>query len=87
MQLHILNSVASQSRCNSSILADDAILLIENAVVLSTSITTTLQVLVPIYALQDDLLRRGITPSKDVKIIDFLQFVDLCATYKHCLSW
>jgi tRNA 2-thiouridine synthesizing protein B len=87
MQLHILNSSASLSRCQSSISDTDSIILIEDAVVLSTSILQKVSASVAVYALNDDLARRGINPPDRIKALSFSEFVDLCADHTQCLSW
>ncbi|CAA0118912.1 sulfurtransferase complex subunit TusB [Zhongshania aliphaticivorans] len=87
MHLHILNSTASLSRCQSSISDTDSIILIEDAVVLSASIPQILSENITVYALTDDLKRRGISAPNSIKEICFTQFVDLCAAHAQCLSW
>lgn len=87
MQLHILNSSASLNRCLSSISDTDSIILIEDAVVLSTSIMQKVSASIAVYALNDDLARRGINPSDNIKALSYSEFVDLCVTHTKCLSW
>ena len=87
MQLHSLNSSASLRRSQGSISDTDSIIVIEDAVVLSTSILQKISASIAVFALNDDLARRGINPPDRIKALSFSEFVDLCADHTQCLSW
>lgn len=87
MHLHILNSPASYDRCKRCLLNTDAIILIEDAVTLSPSVLSNLAPEIKLYALGDDLKRRGIKPLQKIHVLDFLKFVDLCVVHPQCISW
>tara|TARA_R110002167_G_scaffold109680_3_gene279656 strand:+ start:2608 stop:2871 length:264 start_codon:yes stop_codon:yes gene_type:complete len=87
VSLHILNSPASLDRCRFSLNDGDAIILIENAVLLAASSLPLAHTNITTSALQDDLDRRGITPAPEINTVDYAGFVNLCAQHAHCLSW
>lgn len=87
MRLHILNSSASLNRCKSSLADTDTLMLIEDAVVLSSSIFSDVDTTITIYALADDLQRRGIKAPSNIEALNYPQFVDLCVAHTQCLSW
>jgi sulfur relay protein TusB/DsrH len=87
MRLHILNSPDSLPRCKSGVTNADSLILIEDAVVLLPSIYSAIDTSTAVYVLLDDVQRRGIETPGNVKTLDYLQFVDLCAAHTHCISW
>lgn len=87
MKLHILNTIVSLDLCLSSLEKGDSLLLIEDAVVVAADGEISARLALNLYALADDLDRRGIKPQAGVNRIDYAAFVDLCASHQHCLSW
>jgi sulfur relay protein TusB/DsrH len=87
LKLHILNTIASLDLCLSSLEKGDSLLFIEDAVVLAADGQISAKLTQNLYALADDLDRRGIKPQAEVNPIDYDAFVDLCASHQHCLSW
>jgi sulfur relay protein TusB/DsrH len=87
MRLHILNSPDSLARCKSGVANADSLILIEDAVVLLPSIFSIIDVSTAVYVLVDDVQRRGVKTPGNVRALDYLQFVDLCAAHTHCISW
>ncbi len=84
MALHILANQDGLSRCQHSLQQHDALLLIDDGVYLSLQ---PLPSDTDVYALGDDMRRRGIPPTAAVKEIDMAGFVELSTQHPHCLSW
>lgn len=65
------------------ILADDAILLMQDAVIAATLPHWPAQFTQPIYALKDDLVARGLLSKAPapIQIIDYQGFVELTLKY------
>jgi len=87
VSLHILNSTSSLSRCQFSLTDGDAVILIEDAVLLAASNIEITSGDASIYALSDDIDRRGVNLVGSVTLVDYSGFVELCAQHRHCLSW
>ncbi|WP_373088479.1 sulfurtransferase complex subunit TusB [Zhongshania sp.] len=87
MSLHILSSPSSLNRCRFSMSDGDALILIEDAVVLAATRITLEHRNIRISALSDDVDRRGISPIAAITLVDYPGFVALCAQHRHCLSW
>lgn len=87
MRLHILNTPDSLSRCKAVVENSDSLILIEDAVVLSPTIFSDIDTGTAVYVLLDDIQRRGLKTPSNIKALDYIQFVDLCAAHPQCLSW
>lgn len=93
--LHIINKDLSHyqlyQQCLDSMAQGDAIILIESAVfsLCDNNNTTLLNLAAPIYALENDVLARGLIESVPpaVLLADDSTFVELCASYKKTISW
>jgi len=96
MILHIVSrsphSQDALQRCLAVAGIEDAIILIEDGVYALTAYERFLPAPLPVktlYALEPDLLARGITPalSNPVQTVDYNGFVDLTAAFSKTLSW
>ncbi|WP_295877595.1 sulfurtransferase complex subunit TusB [uncultured Zhongshania sp.] len=87
MRLHILNSPESLSRCQSLLVETDSLIFIEDAAVLACRQLSGVNADISLYALDDDLKRRGIIAASNVNAVTMEEFVDLCAEHSQCLSW
>lgn len=93
-RLHQLNRLNYLEDCNNeiqlSLQKDDAIVLIEEAVLKSKRYDTILdkakELNIPIYLLARDALAYGITESNDKMLTD-AQWLQTTAQYKHHISW
>lgn len=96
--LHIVNHSRSESTafcdCLDSVVAGDAVLLIENAVYLARDGASAGSAFekpgVRLFALGDDLQARGVLPDQVagiIQIIDYEGFVDLVEAHSPIQSW
>lgn len=95
MILHILNK--SPGKCSAfqdmlnAVAKNDAIILIEDAVI--TSLSPASEALVnkgvPIYALEADIIARGLSDKTNtaIQVVDDKDFVNLCCAYSKTVSW
>lgn len=84
MALHILANRDSLQRCEHALHPEDALLLIEDGVYLALQ---NLPTTAAVFALADDLHRRGVTAPERIKGLDMAGFVELSTQHRHCLSW
>ncbi len=84
--LFILNQPELLDDCITVMQPDDALLLIENAVVIATKSSTTQY---KMFVLKDDLIARGLFESihDQSTAIDFSKFVELTLAYDKSVSW
>lgn len=94
--LHLLNESPFSSNVFKTALAfihkQDGILLTGNAVYILQSNSSLLsqmsQSSIKIYALDEDIEARAITPlANDIKIINYSEFVMLCTEYNKVVTW
>lgn len=87
--LHILNKAPDHSRtrqCLATLASNDALLLIENGVLLlaSRDVPATGQ----LFALAPDIKARGLhTPTEQVKPVDYSDMVSLSLAAQRVISW
>ncbi|WP_223669037.1 sulfurtransferase complex subunit TusB [Kangiella shandongensis] len=81
--LYILNNPANLEQCLSAMAPDDALLLIEDAVLLCHQHT-----LHNSYILEEDLIARGFaTKQSHWQAVDYPQFVQLTLQYDKTVTW
>ncbi|UYM16019.1 sulfurtransferase complex subunit TusB [Endozoicomonas euniceicola] len=91
--LHTVNKTGQALElCLRSLLLDDAILLIEDAVYALFEASDVLEEVIldiPVYVLEADILARGITNRNDLNItaVDYDGFVELTEAHDKVLSW
>lgn len=81
--LYILNKPSLLSQCQSVMGSEDGLILIEDAVV----ITAQEKANTHYYALEEDLIARGLKPNDDWNIKDYEGFVELTLDYDKTVSW
>ncbi len=90
MTLHLIQrspfSNSALQDCLNTLDSQDSILLMQDGVyglnhpLLSNTQVTT-------YALLDDLNARGLDAKNAIKNIEYPEFVALCTSHKHVISW
>jgi len=61
--------------------AGDAVILIENGVY------TLAKHSVPVFAVEADVLARGVRLDETIKLVDYAHFVKLCTEYDKVVTW
>lgn len=86
--LYIINQPQKLDEALPYIAEHDALLLIEDAVVLATDETKQLDGMQH-YALEEDLIARGLNKKAKSgwKLVDYPQFVELTLQYDKSVSW
>lgn len=92
MPLHTLNKASDtglKHDCTQSLGTDDALLLIEDAVLAVRDISWIASLPCPLYVLEADIQARGLTPllPEDVGCIDYAGFVSLCCEFDNVINW
>ena len=86
--LYIINNPEKLNQALPFITEYDGILLIEDAVVLSTSNSDSSHCLKQ-YVLEEDLIARGLKDNTDNhwKLVDYPQFVELTLAFDKSITW
>ncbi|MFT7244373.1 MAG: sulfur relay protein TusB/DsrH [Candidatus Azotimanducaceae bacterium] len=85
--LHIIN----RTKLKPFTRAGDAVILIENGgYTISEYITSeylSSEDCVPVFAVEADVLARGITADEKIELVDYVGFVQLCTLYDKVVTW
>ncbi|MFT5561301.1 MAG: tRNA 2-thiouridine synthesizing protein B [Candidatus Azotimanducaceae bacterium] len=67
-------------------MSGDAVILIENGVY-SLSEHSAFDSAIPVYAVEADVLARGVQPGEAIGLVDYIGFVQLCTDYDKVVTW
>ncbi|GAA4355955.1 sulfurtransferase complex subunit TusB [Kangiella marina] len=81
--LYILNNPKLFDQCRSAMSENDAMLLIENAVIVSRQ----LPAIEHGFVLEEDLIARGLAQDTDWTKVSYKGFVELTLEYDKSVSW
>lgn len=86
--LYIINQPTKLNQALSYMAEQDAVLLIEDAVILTTSEQAELPDL-KLYVLEEDLIARGLQEQivDGWQLVDYPQFVELTLSFDKSVSW
>lgn len=72
-------------------MAGDALILIENGVYAiskySTSEYLSAEDRAPVFAVEADVLARGMSTDENIELVDYAGFVRLCTLYDKVVTW
>ena len=83
--LHIISNPNASAPCTLHLLEDDAVILIGDGVYAITG--NKLDGRVPVYALESDLLARGVLATSNVTPTKMSQFVALVVEHANSVTW
>lgn len=83
--LHIVSSPDALDACFSSVLTEDAVILIGDGVYAIQNDSFDSQI--PVYTLESDLAARGIPAATNVMPTDISQFVALVVQHANSVTW